>query len=77
MKPSRRRKHDRTPNAIVALLDAAWAARERGRRDSMRGLAKDAVKLMRLWGCLPHSVQMDFPSVRTGEGFAGPAGVSK
>ena len=46
-RPSQRPKHTRTANAVVALLDAAWHQRQRGRRDTMRGLARDAVALAR------------------------------
>jgi len=46
-RPSQRPKHTRTANAVVALLDAAWNQRQRGRRADMRGLARSAVALAR------------------------------
>jgi hypothetical protein len=47
--PSRRRRHVRTANSIVALLDAAWRCRLRGERETMRELALDAATLTRRW----------------------------
>ena len=46
-RPSQRPKHNRTANAVLALLDAAWHQCQRGRRHTMRGLARAAVALAR------------------------------
>lgn len=49
MKPSQRRLHVGTANAVISLLDAAWRQRALGRRADMRGLAQSAMRLAKLW----------------------------
>lgn len=51
-------RHRDTPNAVLALLDCAVMQRDLGRRPQMRGLALDAVGLMRRWR-VPASKQLE------------------